>query len=64
MAIILGFTKTKYFGVCLKSMIFLGGGGQLVMPGSFGGTELMLGPSLCSRKNQSTQPQPRIVGRL
>ena len=27
MAIILGFTKTKYFGVCLKSMIFLGGGG-------------------------------------
>ena len=72
----LGFAKTSsILGVCLISLAFFfffffffffwgGGGGNLSGQVFLGGTEQMLGPSLCSRKSHSTPPPPWNMSRV
>ena len=61
--IFLGYTKISIiFGVCIKYPISFGGtpSDQIF----FGGTEQMLGPSLCIPKNSEYPPPPGHMGFL
>ena len=55
-----GKCPTLIFWVCLKSLIFFFWGGGDMSDQVFGGTEQILGPSLCSRKKSEYHPPPSL----